>query len=327
MKKVFIPSAHTLAIILLMSFVLVKEPAQWKAVSMQNEPEKRHENAFVRVGDYFYLVGGRNIKPVEGYHTKTLEWKKLASPPLEMHHFQAIEYKGEIYVLGAFTGKFPHETPIPRIQIYNPKKDTWRQGAEIPENRRRGAAGVSVYNDKIYLVCGIIDGHYDGHVSWLDEYDPKSGQWRQLPDAPHARDHFQTAVVNNQLFVAGGRRSTHKTGHVLDLTVPEVDIFDFKTNTWKTLPAGLNIPTQRAGTTSVVLGNQVLVIGGESPQKLAHNQTEAFDFKTNTWTTLAPLQTGRHGTQAIIHSNKVFIAAGSANQGGGPELNTMEVLE
>lgn len=133
--------------------------------------------------------------------------------------------------------------------------------------------------------------------------------------------------MNNQLFVAGGRRSTHKTGHVLDLTVPEVDIFDFKTNTWKTLSATQNIPTQRAGTAAVTLGNQVLVIGGESPQKLAHNQTEAFDIKTNTWQTLAPLQTGRHGTQAILYQNKVFVAAGSANQGGGPELNTMEVLE
>jgi N-acetylneuraminic acid mutarotase len=77
----------------------------------------------------------------------------------------------------------------------------------------------------------------------------------------------------------------------------------------------------------VVLGNQVLIIGGESPQKLAHNQTEAFDFKTNTWQTLAPMQTGRHGTQAIVHQGKVYIAAGSANQGGGPEINSMEVME
>ncbi|MDO1445023.1 kelch repeat-containing protein [Rhodocytophaga aerolata] len=327
MRHFFIPSAPFLLSLLLLSFTLTKEPGPWKLVAMENEPEKRHENAFVRVGDSFYLVGGRNIKPVEAYNTKTRQWKKLATPPLEMHHFQAIEYKGEIVVAGAFTGGFPHETPIPKIQIYNPTTDKWREGAEIPENRRRGAAGVVVYQDKIYLVCGIIDGHYDGHVTWLDEYDPKTNKWRQLPDAPHARDHFQAAVVNNQLFVAGGRRSTHKTGHVLDLTVPEVDIFDFKTNTWKTLPAAQNIPTQRAGTAAVTLGKQVLIIGGESPQKLAHNQTEAFDFKTNTWQTLAPLQTGRHGTQAILYQNKVFVAAGSANQGGGPELNTMEVLE
>jgi N-acetylneuraminic acid mutarotase len=75
------------------------------------------------------------------------------------------------------------------------------------------------------------------------------------------------------------------------------------------------------------LGNQVIVIGGESPQKLAHNQTEAFDFSTNSWQSLPRLQTGRHGTQAVVHENKVYIVAGAANQGGGPEINSMEVLE
>ena len=184
-----------------------------------------------------------------------------------------------------------------------------------------------VYQNKIYLVGGITDGHWDGHVTWFDEYDPATGKWRQLPDAPRARDHVSVAIANGQMVVAGGRRSTAKIGKVLDLTVPEVDIFDFKTNKWRTMPAAQNIPTMRAGNSAVTLGSKVLIIGGESPQKLAHNQTEAFDVKTQTWSTLAPLQTGRHGTGAVVYKNKVYTAAGSANQGGGPEINTIEVME
>jgi hypothetical protein len=49
-----------------------------------------------------------------------------------MSHFQAITFKDEIYVLGAFTGGFPHETPIPHIYIFNPVKNEWRKGSEIP---------------------------------------------------------------------------------------------------------------------------------------------------------------------------------------------------
>jgi N-acetylneuraminic acid mutarotase len=313
--------------LLLVSFYVKKDPPQWNMVQTQNLPEPRHENAFVKVGEKFYLVGGRGVKAVESYDPKTKQWTKGAKPPLEMHHFQAVEYKGEVYVIGAFTGGFPHETPIPRIYIYNPKNDAWREGPEIPAGRRRGAAGVTVYQDKIYLVSGIVDGHYDGHVPWFDVFDPATGTWRPLPDAPRARDHFQAAVADNKLVVAGGRRSSHKIGQVLNLTVPEVDIFDFKTNSWITQPASQNIPTQRAGNAAVTVGNKVIIIGGESPQKLAHNQTEVYDVRTNTWQTLAPLQTGRHGTQAIVYKDKIYIAAGSANQGGGPELNTMEVLE
>ncbi len=327
MKKAFILTVSAIFPLLFFQFSGKRWVTQWITLTTQSEPKPRGENAFVRAGNAFYLFGGRKKETVDLYDPKTNSWKPAAPVPTEMHHFQAVEYKGEIYVLGAFTGDYPHETPLPRIYIYNPRKNQWRKGAEIPAERRRGSAGVTVYGDKIYLVCGITDGHWDGHVNWLDEYDPKTNQWRQLPDAPQARDHFQAAVVGNQLFVAGGRRSTQKIKRVLDLTVPEVDIFDFKANTWKTLPASANIPTQRGGCTSVVLGNRVIVIGGESPQKLAHNQTEAFDFKTNTWQALSPLQTGRHGTQAVVHGNKIYIVAGAANQGGGPEINSLEVFE
>jgi N-acetylneuraminic acid mutarotase len=303
-----------------------KKPlAAWKTITPAAEP--RSENAFARIGDQFFLFGGRKKQSLEIYDVKTGAWKKGANVPMEMHHFQAIDYKGEIYVLGAFTGDYPHETPIPRIHIYNPKTDKWREGAQIPEGRRRGAAGVVVYKDKIYLVCGITDGHWDGHVTWMDEYDPKTDSWKILPDAPRGRDHFQAAIVGDQMLIAGGRRSTAKINQVLNLTIGEVDVYDFKKGTWQTLPAEKNIPTQRAGCTSVTIGNQVIVIGGESPQKLAHNQTEAFNLKTNAWETLPTLQTGRHGTQAVVYKNKVYIAAGSANQGGGPEINSMEVLE
>ena len=164
-------------------------------------------------------------------------------------------------------------------------------------------------------------------MSWFDEYNPATNAWKILPDSPRPRDHFQAAVVGDRVVVAGGRRTTQRTGHVLDLTVPEVDTYDFKTNAWKTLPASGNLPTQRAGCTAVALDGRVIVIGGESPQKLAHNQTEALDLGSNTWQTLPALQTGRHGTQAVVHGKRVFIAAGSANQGGGPEINSLEVLE
>lgn len=326
-KTLLIPVLVVLLSCLFYSFAYKTLFTGWKPVTPQQEPMPRGENAFARVGDQFYLFGGRKKQTVDVYTPKTNQWKQVAQVPMEMHHFQAVEYKGEIYVLGAFTGDYPHETPIPNIYIYNPKKDEWRKGAEIPQDRRRGAAGVTVYKDKIYLISGITDGHWDGHVTWVDAFDPKTGKWTKLADIPHARDHFQAAVVGDQLVVAGGRKSTQKIKRVLDITVPEVDIYDFKQNTWKTLPAAQNIPTQRAGCTAVTVGNQVLIIGGESPQKLAHNQTEAFDLKTNTWQTLPTLQTGRHGTQAVVYNNKVYIAAGIGNSGGSPELSSMEVLE
>jgi N-acetylneuraminic acid mutarotase len=326
-KPIVYPTALILFALLLVSFYFKRDKPQWQTVATRNLPEVRSENGFARVGNKLYLLGGRKDRYVEAYDLDTRSWERKGAMPLELHHFQAVTFQDEIYVAGALTGPYPHETPVPQIYIYNPKLDQWRPGAALPAGRLRGSAGLTVYRNKLYLVAGITDGHYDGHVTWFDEYNPATNKWRVLPDAPRARDHVSVTVAEGQMVVAGGRRSTARIGKVVELTIPEVDIFDFKTSTWRTLPAAQNLPTQRAGATAVTLGNKVLIIGGESTQKVAHNQTEALDLSTRSWHTLAPLQTGRHGTQAIVYRDRVFIAAGTGNQGGGPELNTLEVLE
>jgi N-acetylneuraminic acid mutarotase len=299
---------------------------QWNFVITNSFCEKRHECAAVALNNDLYLVGGRGIKPVEKYESLSKKWQKMAITPIEMHHFQAIAFENEIYVIGAFTGGYPHETPIPNVWIFNPKKNEWRKGADIPTDRQRGGAGAFVRNKKIYLVNGITDGHWDGHVNWFDVYDPKTNTWQKLPDSPHPRDHFQTAVVGDKLYVAGGRKSSAKTNEVFQLTIGEVDVFDFKFQTWTTLPESKNIPTKRAGCTAIAVGERVLVIGGESGQQLAHNSCEAFNTKTQLWEVLQPLNTGRHGTQAVDLNHKIWIIAGCGERGGTPEQNSIEIF-
>jgi Kelch motif len=296
----------------------------WKSVETVNTCTQRHECAMTAVNGKLCLLGGRGIKPAEVLNLKNKTWTKMSDGPQEMHHFQAITYKNEAWILGAFTGGYPHEQPIGHAWIFNPEKNEWRKGPEVPEARRRGAAGVVVYKNKIYLISGITDGHWDGHVPWFDVYDPKTGRWKQLPDVPHPRDHFQAAVLNDKLYVVGGRRSSAKIGQVFQLTVPEVDVYDFKTGRWSTLPPEQNLPTLRAGCTAVAFEKSIVVIGGESSQKPAHNQAEAYNTATKRWENLPTLNAGRHGTQAIVLDGKIYVVAGSGNQGGGPELASVE---
>jgi N-acetylneuraminic acid mutarotase len=315
-----------LMMILLLSIEIIAQ--NWSPLITQNECTHRHENSLAAVKDHIYLVGGRKIKPVEVLNVKQKTWTKKIETPIEMHHFQAITFKNEIWVLGAFTGPYPHETPIKHIWIYSPNKNEWRKGPDIPAERLRGSAGAFVYNNKIYLICGIQDGHWDGHVSWFDVFDPKTNVWHQLPDAPRPRDHAQAVVIDNILYLAGGRISSGKIKKVFELTVNEVDLFDFKTSKWMTLSENLNLPTPRAGTSAVEYNKRLLIIGGESSkQNTAHHEVEAFDINKMEWQKLSALNTGRHGTSAVKVKNKVYIISGSGNRGGSPELNSIEVLE
>lgn len=256
----------------------------------------------------------------------TRAWSTGAAPPIELHHVQAVEHAGLVYVLGAMTGRFPTEPPAPEIHIYDAGADRWSTGPAMPSDRLRGAAGVVVHGGRIYVVGGIRNGHTDGHVAWLDEFDPRTGTFRHLADAPRARDHFHAAVIGDKLYAVGGRRSSVATRQPFELTIAEVDVYDFQSGQWSTLPASANLPTPRAGCTAVVVDGRLLVIGGESgSQQAAHAEVEAYDPATLRWTTWAPLTVGRHAMQAIAHEDRVYVAAGSRTR-GATEIDTQEVF-
>ncbi|MEL6944386.1 MAG: galactose oxidase, partial [Bacteroidota bacterium] len=203
----------------------------WETITAdEGEPVARHEAAFISVGEKFYLLGGRRINPTSIYDTNSKKWMQGAKPPVEMHHFQPVVYQNKIYILGAMTGGYPGEIPVPNIYIYDPATDSWEKGAAIPGNRQRGGAGVSLYNGKFYLSCGIKDGHRGDHKKWLDVFDPMTGKWDQLPDAPRARDHFQSVVANDKLYLLGGR-TTIAADNPFKNTITEVDVYDFKKGT------------------------------------------------------------------------------------------------
>ncbi|MFD0796549.1 Kelch repeat-containing protein [Maribacter chungangensis] len=321
---------YSLLIIVLFSPPIVSQSnaaPKWENIQTATAPIARHENSFVAIGKNFYLIGGRGIKPISIYNIDSHTWTTGAAPETEIHHFQGVTYNNKVYVIGAMTGKYPYETPLATMLIYNPETNIWETGPEIPKERRRGSCGVVVDGDSVYMVSGIVDGHNSTHVPWVDRYDFKTGKWTVLADAPRARDHFQAAIGDGKIYAAGGRNSSFATKQTFELTVPEVDIYDIENDTWATLAKNKNIPTQRAGTTTVLFQNQLIVIGGESSgQQSAHDQVEVLHLKTMEWTPLPSLNRGRHGTQGVIYDEAIYIAAGSGNRGGKPELASLEKL-
>ena len=226
-------------------------------------------------------------------------------------------------MLGVMTGSFPNEVAVDRVLEYHPSTDTWIWGHEIPSGRRRGGAGAVLYDAKIYMVGGIVNGHVGGYVNWLDSYDPKSGDWQQLPDAPNERDHFQAVVFEDRIYAASGRRTSGETGQYFELVVPEMDIYDVAARTWSV--ANEPIPTPRAGCFAMTHNNDVIVFGGESIAHVrAHEEVVAFDTITEHWRQLSPMQIGRHGSGVFLYENYIYTCSGCAFRGGWPELPHME---
>ena len=290
------------------------------ATANSSSPTARHEAGGLTIGDKLYILGGRATRPLERLNTATNTWDMSVAAPMEMHHFQPVEWGGKIYVVGAFTCCFPNEANITRIQIFDPATQTWSEGDEMPVARQRGSAGTVVYNNKIYLVGGNTNGHSGGAVPWFDEYNPATGQWSILSDAPNSRDHFAAVMVGNKLVAAGGRQTNHPnfTGN----TESEVDVYNFQSGQWVT--GFQNIPTPRAGVAAVNYDDEVIVIGGETSQAQAHNQVEALNVNTGLWRSLPTLITGRHGHAAGVIGDDLYVSSGNIVSGGGSETSTTE---
>ncbi len=296
----------------------------WQTVETKNRPTARHENAFIEVEGQFYLLGGRGERPVDIYDPETQRWSEGPDPPFQMHHFQAVSYDGDIYVVGAWSDDYPRENGLSHVYVYDTDRNEWRQDAPIPPERRRGAAGAVVRDGMIYVVGGIVGGHgpHATAVPWFDAFNPETGEWTALRDrpAPHARDHFQATVVNDKLFAIGGRNSGVEG--FIDSTLSAVDVYDFETEEWSTWEDA-PLSTERAGCTVVGRGEEVIITGGEGFGQ-TWGQTEALDVNTREWRSLGSLNQPRHGTQMFLYRDQLYIAAGSGDQGGGPELTSME---
>ncbi len=282
----------------------------------------RHESGVASVNGKLYLFGGRGTRPVEVFDVAQKTWREIGPMPLELHHFQPVVVGTRIYFVGAFTCCYPNEPAVADVHVFDTQTEQWSTAGTLPVDRQRGSAGAAVRFGKIYLLGGNTDGHSGGAVPWFDEFDPASGEWKKLADAPNARDHFGAVIVANKLVAASGRQTAQPNPFTNVVSV--TDIYDFSSNTWTTSTA---IPTPRAGAVSVPSGSEVIVVGGEiNTSSFAYDVVEAFDVNSGNWRSLHAMNLGRHSGGGVRVGNQLHMLVGSLKTGGGPETATHETL-
>ena len=284
----------------------------WRTFASSSQ--NRQEVAYTQVGGKFYLAGGSTLHEV--YDPVSNVWRTIAPLPVRLDHILSVSIGSLIYYIGGLSG-WPGPN-VNTVYIYDTVNNSFSQGAQMPIGRGRGAGGVTVYNGKIYYVGGLSGDNSSARaVSWLDVYDPEKNSWASLPNMPRARDHFQAVVVSDILYAIGGRDKN------IDATISAVDTYDFATGRWST--PNTQLPTPRGGFAVALAGQEILVIGGEGHNK-TYTQVEAYNVSTNTWRTLSPMPTARHGVQAAVCSGGIYLAAGGRTQGGSNPTNIHEAF-
>lgn len=334
-----------LAALLAASFFVSAAYAQ-KWVQLAPFPEPSEELYGMASGGKLYVFGG--LGPawtpkglVYEYDPGGDTWSKKKNMPLLSHHTALVEIKGKIYVIGGFTKPEKGPTawvPIDNLWEYDPSADSWKALAPMPS--KRGATMAAVWGGKIYVIGGASahPGSKGGvvhparphrAVDTNEVYDPATNTWETRQTMPTARNHAAIGVVNNKIYVIGGRVGAGfiTRGYNVDL----VEEYDPATDQWGALKARL--PTPRSAVAFGTYKGKIYVAGGEiyTDRMLgAYRTVEAFDPVANVWTTLPPMQFPRHGLAGDFIGNRLHLVSGNvqaASSGGHVDVDHHHALE
>ncbi|HET9404062.1 MAG TPA: hypothetical protein VFO57_05740 [Burkholderiales bacterium] len=310
-------------------------------------PEPSEELWGAGAGGKLYVFGGLapGWKPkalVYEYDPDSDAWTKKKNMPLASHHVAAAELNGKIYMFGGFkypdSGK-PGWQPIDNAWEYDPAKDAWRALAPMPT--KRGSSNAVVHGGKVYVIGGasMHPGSKDAFVhparphralGTTEVYDPATNTWEARSPMPTARNHAAAGMANNKIYVIGGRVGAvfiTGGGRGVDL----VEEYDPATNQWGRLQAPM--PTARSAVAWGTYGGKIYVAGGEAQDSRmlsTFRAVEAFDAAKNTWTSLPPMRSPRHGLAGAFVGSRLHLVSGdaqSALSGAETHVEYHDVLE
>src|SRR6266851_5606424 len=201
-------------------------------------------------------------------------------------------------------------SPVPgntnQTLLYNINTDSWSTGAPAPLPARAEAAyGETTHGGFLYVIGG---GNSGVALSELQRYDPVLDVWTPLTSMNTARAGAAAAVIDDGIFVIGGRQSTGGpcSGGPYLTTVEKYDI---DTDTWS---AVAQLPTPRSDLAAVAHGGKIFVFGGCNSTGVT-GEVDMYDPQTNTWTTtgLMPMSTARASFVAGHSGDKVYAIGGT----------------
>jgi len=191
----------------------------WTQKASMSAP--RRNGAGGVINGIFYFAGGLVAADavvaatLEAYDPNTDSWTTLSPMPTPRFSSRAAGViNGILYVVGGrdFSGI------LATLEAYDPATDSWTTLSPMPTARFESVAGV--INGILYVVGGrdTIDVSIPA-LATVEAYDPVTDTWSTMDPMPTARSAPVSAVINGQLYVAGGYDPVGVTATVSTLEV------------------------------------------------------------------------------------------------------------
>lgn len=277
------------------------------------------ETGAAAIDGVIVVVGGfdaelRVTDQVRLFDTAADAWTLGPPLPIALHHANVGAADGSVYVLGALAGQ--SFTATGRSFRWTPGgAAVWTELAAMPAGTERGSAVVATHRGLLYVVGGLRGGA----VADVATYDPATDTWNTaLPPLPAPRDHACGGAVADSIVVTGGR----------DGAVTAISTATYRLSPGGAWTTAAPMPTARGGAACGVLGDRLVIAGGEGNRDATSGvfaAVELYDAAADTWRTLDPMRTPRHGMGAAVWADRLYVPGGATVDGFGA-VDVHEVL-
>jgi N-acetylneuraminic acid mutarotase len=232
-----------------------------------NRPYVGGASAAEVLGGKLYVVGGTGAAAgrLQVFDPAANRWTTGAAPPVAASGIASAVLDGQLYVAGGLAGG----TTTAVVARFDPRNGRWQRLADLPLPRNRAAGGSDGH--RFFVIGGNGPGSGGaGEVAngfaTVQAFDPGTGRWTTsdesgsgLAPLPQGRGSTGPAAeVGGRLLVIGGQ-TADGAGATGDEVYRRVDVYDPAAGRWS---EGTPLPTARHGTSPVVVGGRVYVVGG-----------------------------------------------------------------
>ncbi|CAB3995801.1 RING finger 151-like [Paramuricea clavata] len=260
---------------------------------LQSLPKQRFgANSFVYnnhvtvAGGYLYCSGYFHGMITMNTHPNpdlSMHWSDCpVKLPAKLAYHGSVLYNDHLMVTGGYSGNavsdYIHEIPL--VTPY-----TVKTLSRMPEPRRDHS--TQLFDDNLLIVGGKTTGRYQDNLSSVVLYDIKKNECKQLSPLPYEVSEMTTVRWGDNIVVFGG---ADKRCKALDTVI----IYYVKTE--HLLPS---MRCKRRGCTAVVIGNNIVVLGGKDEQGELKS-VEAFNFESYTWEELPEMSQARYLHTAVV---------------------------
>jgi DNA-binding CsgD family transcriptional regulator len=227
-------------------------------------PEARTQAAAVAYAGELYVFGGRTatapVAPLLRYDAAGQGWVVGAAKPVPVSEAGAAVLGGRFIMPG---GTLANGTPTDLVEAFDVQAERWVSLAALPRPLSRYA--LAAFEGRLYLFGG-----WDGQMARAEilAYTPGEDRWDEVGRFPAARVAASAALLNDAIYVVGGRDSKDEPLASVLIFHPSIGMRE-----------GPALPHAEPQPSVAALGNTLYLVGSENTARLEAQEQRWLPFE------------------------------------------------